>query len=173
MPNSIIRRPRLHFAIRQQLLPLISDGVINGLVAWALHPGNTRIGLWDNGSYATDLLATGFLLPAITWMILRPILLRRAIKGAAPELAGLSTPLLSPWIPRGFWSGAIVTGLMGTVLFGVGGSVLMHALGAPTMTGHVYALFKAGYAGVLAAALQPAMVFAILGTSRVPALHST
>ncbi|WP_050460994.1 hypothetical protein [Herbaspirillum autotrophicum] len=58
------------FFLTQQLLP----GLINGAIAWAIHAGDSVIGLWDRGAYANDLLATGFLLPAITWFILRPLL---------------------------------------------------------------------------------------------------
>jgi hypothetical protein len=38
----------------------------------------------------------------------------------------------------------------------------MHALGAPSMPGTGYAVFKAAYAGLLTVLLQPAMVFGIL-----------
>lgn len=159
MPASL----RSKFFVAQQLLPGLINGLLNGGIAWALHRGDTAIGLWDRGAYAYDLLATGFLLPAITWLILRPLLHRQAVAGKAPRLAGLPAPWLARWMPPSPWGGALAIGLIGMGLLGGSAVLAMQLLGAPAFSGNGYAVFKGLYGALVAATLQPAMVFAALG----------
>lgn len=157
----------LRFFLGQQLLPGLINAAINGYIAWAQHGQAMKVGLWDGGAYAVDLLATGFLLPAISWLILRPLLLRQQSQGKAPCLEGQRVPRLLPWMPSSLWRGSLVIGLLGMSL--VGGSCLLVALalGQPGFAGPDYAMLKAAYAGLLTLALQPLMVFAAL--RRAPA----
>jgi hypothetical protein len=159
---------RRRFIVSQQVLPGVINALINGVIAWAMHRGASAIGLWDRGAYATDLLATGFLLPAITFLIIRPLLRRQAAAGKGPALAGVPVPRLARLIPSTLLGGSAIAGLLGTAV----GAVLvlaMHALGAPAMTGTGYAVFKGAYGGLLSIALQPAMVFAALGAGSLRA----
>lgn len=149
------------FFLTQQLLPGLINGVINGAIAWAIHAGERDIGLWDRGAYAHDLLATGFLLPAITWFILRPMLHRQAALGNAFPLDGMAPPRLDRWMPPSLWGGAWMIGLAGLLLGGVA-VLVMQMLGAPVFSGHVYAMFKGAYGALITIALQPVMVFAAL-----------
>lgn len=153
---------RSKFFVTQQLVPAVINGLINGVIAWATHRGASVIGLWDQGAYANDLLATGFLLPAITWFILRPLLHRQAALGNAFPLEGLSPPWLGRWMPSSLWGGALAIGLIGLVLPGGCAVLLMQILGAPAFSGTAYALFKGLYGAVVTLALQPVMVFAAL-----------
>jgi hypothetical protein len=151
-----------NFLLSQQLVPALINGLLNGGIAWAMHHEAERIGLWERGAYAYDLLATGLLLPFISWLILRPLLLHQAKKGKAPKLQGVSTPRLQRWMPGTLWGGALCIGLIGMLLLG-GVSVLAMALaGAPDFSGKDYAVIKGFYAALLSAVLQPAMVFAAL-----------
>lgn len=154
---------RSRFIVAQQLTTGLINGLINGGIAWALHRGDTAIGLWDRGAYAHDLLATGFLLPTITWLILRPLLRRQARAGKAPRLDGLPTPWLARWMMPSLWGGALAIGLIGMGLLGGSAVLAMQLVGAPEFSGDGYAVFKGAYGALLAAALQPAMVFAALG----------
>jgi hypothetical protein len=147
--------------VSQQLAPAIINALINGGIAWAMHRGQDAVGLWGPGGYWTDLLATGILLPGLTWMILRPLTRWQVRQGKAPSTAGVPTPRLAARLPTGFWSGSAVTGALGGAIGGLAIGV-MHALGAPSMSGGTYALFKGLYGGMFPVLLQPAMVFAIL-----------
>lgn len=152
------------FFLKQQLVPGLINGAINGAIAWSLHRGASAIGLWERGAYATDLLATGFLLPAISWFILRPLLRHQHASAKAPPLDGVATPLLSRWMRPSLWGGALIIGLLGAGLLGGGAVLLMQALGAPDFSAQGYAWFKGAYAALLTAALQPVMVFAALAS---------
>lgn len=153
---------RNKFFVTQQLLPGLINGLINGGIAWALHRGETAIGLWDRGAYATDLLATGFLLPAITWFILRPLLRKQAVADRAPLFDGLATPWLTRWMGSSLWGGSLSIGLIGLVLLGGSTVLAMQAMGAPGFSGNGYAVFKGAYGTLVTVILQPVMVFAAL-----------
>ncbi|MDB5870358.1 MAG: hypothetical protein JWP96_2690 [Polaromonas sp.] len=161
-------RIRNKFFVTQQVMPGLTNGLINGGIAWAIHRGETSLGLWERGGYAGDLLATGFFLPAITWLILQPLLRRQARAGKAPVLAGLPVPWLTRWMMPSLWAGGLTAGLIGMGLLGGGAVLAMQGLGAPEFSGNGYAVFKGVYGAWLAVILQPAMVFAIL-SARSPA----
>jgi hypothetical protein len=150
------------FLITQQLLPGLINGLLNGGIAWAQHSDAAALGLWDRGAYATDLLATGFLLPALSWFILRPLLRRQAAAGKAPLLEGLPTPRLARWMSPSLWGGSLFIGLMGMGLLGGGLVLALHLLGGPSFVGVDYALFKGAYGALLTVVLQPVMVFTAL-----------
>lgn len=160
-PESISMRPT-QFFFGQLLAPCLVNAGINGGLAWAQHAQAPAVGLWTQGSYAVDLLATGFLLPAISWLILRPLLRRQQAQGKAPNLDGLRPPRLLPWMPKAAGTGALAVGLYGMLLVGGGATVMATLLGEPSFSGQAYALVKAGYAAVLTLAMQPLMVFAAL-----------
>jgi hypothetical protein len=153
--------PRRQFVVSQQVAPAIINALINGAIAWGMHRGKDAVALWGAGGYWTDLVATGVLLPGLTWMILHPLTRWLARQGKAPSTAGVPAPHLEQWLPCGFWGGAAVMGLLGGAigLLAVG---VMQVLGAPSMTGGAYAVFKGLYGGMFPVLLQPAMVFAIL-----------
>lgn len=153
--------PHRQFVVSQQVAPAIINALINGGIAWAMHRGKDAVALWGPGGYWTDLLATGILLPGLTWMILHPLTRWQARQGKAPSTAGVPAPRLEQWLPCGLWGGAVVMGLLGGAigLLAVG---VMHVLGAPSMTGGTYTVFKGLYGGMFPVLLQPAMVFAIL-----------
>ena len=153
---------RQKFIMTQQLLPGLINGLLNGGIAWAQHRETAALGLWDQGAYATDLLATGFLLPALSWLIVRPLLRHQAANGKAPELSGLARPWLTRWMRPSLWGGTAAIGLMGMGLLGGGVVLALQLLGSPGFAGTDYALFKGAYGAFLTLALQPVMVFAAL-----------
>lgn len=164
MPTST----RQKFIITQQVLPGLINGLLNGGIAWAQHRDAATLGLWDQGAYATDLLATGFLLPAISWLIVRSLLRHQATSGKAPVLSGLSKPWLLRWMRPSLWGGTAAIGLMGMVLVGGGAVLALQLLGSPGFVGTDYALFKGAYGALLTLVLQPVMVFAALAPHQAP-----
>ena len=152
------------FFLNQQLVPAIINALINGGIAWGMHHSTHSIGLWERGAYAHDLIATGFLLPVITWFIVRPLLRSQAQKGKAPSLEGVASPKLDRWMPSTLWGGTAFIGLAGLLLGGAA-ALVMALAGAPDFSGTNYAVIKGIYAALLSAALQPVMVFAALRRS--------
>ena len=153
---------KVSFFLSQQLVPAVINGLINGGIAWSMHHNADSLGLWERGAYSQDLLATGLLLPSITWFIVRPLLRSQAAKGKAPDLQGVPIPWLDRWMPGSLWGGALRIGLIGMVLVGGAGVLAMTLAGAPDFSGPTYAVVKGIYAALLTMALQPVMVFAAL-----------
>jgi hypothetical protein len=158
MPTST----RQQFIVSQQVIPALINGLINGAIAWAMHRHTLELGLWDRGAYAVDLLATGFLLPAISWLIIRPLLQRQAAAGKAPLLAGLPRPWLLRWMHPTLWGGTAMIGLMGMLLVGGGVVLALQWAGSPDFAGTGYAAFKTAFGALVTLLLQPVMVFAAL-----------
>ena len=166
----MLSRSRLIFFLNQQLIPGLINGLINSAIAWAMYRNTLELGLWDRGAYAIDLLATGFLLPAISWLIVQHLLQRQASAGKAPSLTDLSRPWLLRWMRSTRWEGAARVGLMGMLLVGgcvVGALVLA---GSPHLKGTDYAVFKGLFGALLSLVLQPAMVFSALQGGQPQAL---
>ncbi len=159
---------RRHFVVSQQLVPALINAAINGWIAWEMHEDAAAVHLWGEHGYATDLVATGILLPGITWLILRPLLLKQAAAGKAPATDGVPRPWASALLPGSLWGGAAAVGVLGGVI-GLVAAGIMHLLGAPAMPGGTYAVFKGLYGGLLPVLLQPSMVWAILGQARLAA----
>lgn len=155
---------RAHFAISQQVVPAAINAVLNGWIAWAMHHDEVALPLWGHDGYAGDLVATGILLPGITWLILRPLLLKQAAAGKAPALQGIAPPWASRFLPDTLWRGAAVIGLIGG-LVGLLVAVVVHALGAPAIPGEAYGFWKGLYGGLLPVLLQPSMTYAVLRRS--------
>lgn len=161
---------RSHVIVSQQLVPGLINALINGWIAWKMHQDAAAVHLWGEHGYATDLVATGVLLPGITWLILWPLLFKQAAAGKAPATDGLPRPWASGLLPGALWRGAVAAGILGG-LIGLLVVGVMHWLGAPSMPGTTYAVFKGLYGGLLPVLLQPSMVWAILARARLaPAL---
>jgi hypothetical protein len=152
------------FAVSQQVVPATINALINGGIAWAMHRGRDAVALWGEAGYWTDLVATGVLLPGLTWMIIHPLVRRQHHQGRAPSPpracpapmpanAGCLRWLLEPVQTMC----ALLGGAIGLLATGA-----LHGLGAPSMSGGAYAVFKGLYGGMFPVLLQPAMVFAIL-----------
>ena len=125
---------RQKFIMTQQLLPGLINGLLNGGIAWAQHRETAALGLWDQGAYATDLLATGFLLPALSWLIVRPLLRHQAANGKAPELSGLARPWLTRWMRPSLWGGTAAIGLQTSIWLMMPFAVLVGAGWVSAMT---------------------------------------
>ena len=152
---------RTHFVISQQVVPFVINAVLNGWIADAMHGDKEALALWGQHGYASDLIATGVLLPGITWLILRPLLLKQAAAGKAPVMEGVPRPWATRLLSGTYWGGAARVGVVGGVI-GLLAAVVLQLLGAPAIPGESYGWFKGLYGGLLPVLLQPSMVFAIL-----------
>lgn len=152
---------RSRFIVSQQVIPFVINAVLNWWFAWAMHKDKAALPLWGHAGYASDLVATGVLLPGITWLILRPLLLKQAAGGKAPATDGVPTPWCTRFLPSTLWGGAAVIGLIGGAI-GLLLSLALQGLGAPAVPGPEYAIYKGIYGGLFPILLQPSMVFAIL-----------
>jgi len=143
----------------------VTPGAINGLmgsaIAWTAKSDTSTLGLWTEGAYAVDLMFTGFLLPSISWFIVRTVMRIRAQKGKDLEASKLPSPWLRHVMPTSFWGGGLFIGSVGTMV-GCATVFVMQSLGSPTLDVSTYVAFKFAYSALLAAMIQPTLVHAAL-----------
>jgi len=148
---------RRFLAIHQGLVPAMINFVLNGAIAWALFRNAGSVPLWGGESnIGIDTLSTCFLLPAITCLIVTPLVRGQVKKGAAPAFAGALPGWLAPF-QRALPARAAAIGLAGVVL---GGGIVLGGLGAAGIEAlgvAPFVTFKAIYAGILAALVTPAI----------------
>jgi GNAT superfamily N-acetyltransferase len=144
--------------------------VINGGIVWATFRGAEAIPRWGPSSLAGDLLATSFLLPAITCLIVTPLVRGAAKRGAAPAFAGALPGWLRafqrPLLARALLLGLVVLPLAGGLAVG-----LLHGLAVESLAVGPFVGWKALYAGLLGGCVQPAI--ALLALADVPVRATT
>lgn len=135
--------------------------VINGAIGWATFRGVATIPLWGASSIGGDTLGTSFFLPAITCLIVTPLVRGQVRKGAAPAFDGALAGWLRPF-QRALPLRAVALGLVCIALAGGAAVALLTALGVARLDFAPFLGWKALYAGVLAAFVQPAIALLAL-----------
>ena len=152
--------------VAQSLVPFAINLVLNGVIGWAMFRGVETIPFWGESSIGADTLGTSFFLPAISCLIVTPLVRGQVRKGAAPAftgaLGGWIRPFQRPLGVRAVALGLVCVPLAGGLAIALLSTFGVGALGFPSFLG-----FKALYAGVLAAAVTPAI--ALLALADQPA----
>ena len=76
--------------IEQGAVPTVFNFALNGAIAWALFRSAEEVPLWGESSVGVDLLATAFLLPFLTCLIVSAIVARHVRDGKVPPLRASS-----------------------------------------------------------------------------------
>lgn len=156
--------PASHFLLHQRVVPATANFLINGLIAWWLHGATPQLALWGEHGYSIDLALTAALIPAITWLIVMPMLRKQAAAGRAPDLTGVPRPALARWMPGSLAGGFAASFVIGMVVCGLTTVAALAAIGAPVMSGGEFPWFKAAFSAMVAFVMQPVLVFAALQT---------
>ena len=145
----------------QALVPFVINVVLNGAIGWAMFRGVETIPLWGASSIGGDTLGTSFFLPAITCLIVTPLVRGQVRKGAAPAFRGA----LAGWLQRfqrPLGLRACALGAVCVPLAGGLGLALLAVLGVETLGFAPFLGWKALYAGVLAALVTPVIALLAL-----------
>jgi len=135
--------------------------VINFAIAWAMFRGAETVPLWGEQSIGGDTLGTSFFLPAITCLIVTPLVRGAVRKGAAPAFSGALAGWLRPFQLR-VPLRALALGLASVALAGGLAVALLTVLGVEALGLGAFLGWKALYAGALAAFVQPAIALLAL-----------
>jgi len=132
--------------------PFVINLLINGVIAWLLFRNATHVPLWGQSSIAGDTIATSFLLPLITSLIVTPIARGRVRGGHLAQL----TPEAAPgWIPRNTVLRSVAIGIVCLILFTPLTLLALQMLGVGTMTPWHFVYFKGMFAAVEGALVTP------------------
>jgi hypothetical protein len=162
-------RHRRFLLIEQGVIPTVFNLVLNGFIAWGLFRSAAAVPLWGESSVGVDLLATGFLLPFLTCVIVSPLVTRHVRSGKVPPLPLGQLPH-SHWFQRSSSTRGVFLGAAG-VLFGAAPIVWALSLGqAQPFLVLSFVVFKAVWAGMLALVVTPVIGWwALASASRVQA----
>lgn len=145
---------RKFLIVEQGLVPTVFNLLLNGLIAWALFRSAEAVPLWGESSVAVDLLATAFLLPFLTCLIVSSIVGRHVRDGKVDTLRADQLPH-SRWFTRPPIARAALLGGIG-VVFGAVPLVWALSLGSSQpFAVSSFVMFKAVWAAMLAAVLTP------------------
>ena len=147
-------RHQRFLVIEQGAVPTVFNLLLNGAIAWALFRSAPHVPLWGESSVGVDLLATAFLLPFLTCLIVSPLVRRHVRDGKVPPLPAAQLPHTG-WSDRSAMLRGLVLGAAG-VVFGALPLVwaLSLAQAQPLAVGEFVA-FKAVWAALLALAVTP------------------
>ena len=129
--------------------------LLNGLIAWLLFRTATEVPLWGASSVAGDTLATAFLLPFLTCLIVSRAVERRVTQGHVPRLAPADLPQAA-WPRRSTLARSLFLGAAGVVLAAVPVVAVLSISGFSGFAGlWPFVGFKATFAALLAAVVTP------------------
>ncbi len=155
--------------IREQVIaPAAINFVLNAGIAWLLFRGRGVVPLWGEGGIAVDALATLFLLPFCTCLIVTPLVRRAVAAGKVPPLdAAIGLPQAIERLPRALLARAAALGLGGVV---AGAPVVLGAVAVAggELTVPTLVLSKGVTTGVLAAFVGPMIALRALAEPAGP-----
>lgn len=149
---------RRFLTIDQCLVAGVINVVINAGIAWGLLRTHLAIPLWGETSMGVDLLATSILLPFISCLIVSRIIRGQVKNGKLPALEKHQVPARGfhrrpTWL-RGLWLALLGLAFAAAPLVAL--LTLAEANPVPVLS---FVAFKGAWAGLLAAALTPALAW--------------
>jgi hypothetical protein len=153
--------------IREQVIaPAVINFTLNAGIAWLLFRGRGVVPLWGEGGIAQDALATLFLLPFLTCVIVTPLVRRAVGAGKVPPLdAAIGLPASIERLPRALLARAATLGLGGIV---AGAPLVLGAVAVAggALTVPTLVLSKGVYTAALAALIGPMIALRTLAEPR-------
>jgi len=147
-------RHRSFLIIEQSIFAGLINVVINGVIAWLLMRSQTEIPRWGETGMGVDLLATGFILPFATCMIVSRLTRGQVESGKLPPLEQSQIRPLG-FHRRSSLVRAILMGVIGVVFASAPLVVLLDLAQAAPVPFLSYVAFKAIWAGLFAMVVSP------------------
>lgn len=155
---------RRYLIVEQGVGAAIFNLAVNAGIAWALFRGLSSVPLWGQQSIAGDTIATTFLLPFLTCLIVTRLAQGQVRNGRLPALEWqrATHPALGR-LPRGTFLRATVLGAICMVLVAPLALWSLGTLGVAALSFWHFVTFKALFAAVLAALVTPVIALCALG----------
>jgi hypothetical protein len=138
--------------------------VINGVIAWAILRAHAEIPLWGEASVGVDLLATGFLLPLLTCLIVSRLIASQVRGGKLPPLASDQIGSRG-WHHQSILKRGLFLGVVGVVLASAPVVAALEIAHAQPIELYTFVGFKAVWAGLFAAVLTPLIAWWALSSA--------
>jgi len=137
--------------------------LLNGAIAWLAFRGVARVPLWGYQSIAGDTIATSLLLPLMTCLIVTRLARAHVQVGRVAPLrwSAVSRGVLR-WLPGGTLRRGLSLGLTSIALPGALTVGALTVLGVSEMPHGSFLVFKACFAGALAALVTPVVAMSAI-----------
>ncbi|MBP1683905.1 MAG: hypothetical protein H6Q33_48 [Deltaproteobacteria bacterium] len=102
------------YLFREQVIaPALMNCALNGIIAWLIFRARSSIPVWGDGGLVFDTIATLFLLPFLTCLIVTPLIRRGVAGGKVPPLTWRAAEHgVLGYLPLSVWGrGAVIGGL--------------------------------------------------------------
>jgi hypothetical protein len=148
---------RQYLLFAQGFIPFVFNFVLNGLIGLAVFRGVNPVPTWGvESSAGPDLIGTCFFLPAITCLIVTPIVRRHIRAGVVERVSGSEG--LPSWLrlfQRSLAARAVLFGLAGVAVIGTLVAAVLLAAGPAQFGLTPFVWLKASFSGVLGGAVTP------------------
>ncbi len=147
---------RRFLIVDQGVVPTVYNFFLNGFIAWLLFRSAESVPLWGRSSIVVDTLATAFILPLATCIIVSYIVARQVSTGRISPIPEPATTPVVAWLAAHtpVQRGAAL-GLAGIVVAAIP-VFLWFAIGGPKeLALSSFLLFKASFAAALAVIVSP------------------
>ena len=141
--------------------------VLNAGIAWAMFFRQPIVPLWGRTGVAADTIATSFILPFVTCVIVTRLTARHVRAGRIAPLDRQGEPLsILDRVPERTLPRAIVFAFASLVLLGSATVAVLMQLGVEGMPFRQFVLFKAGFAVADGALVPPLLAYLALARSK-------
>lgn len=148
---------RQYLLVGQCVIPFVINFVLNGLIGLAVFRGVNPVPTWGvESSAGPDLIGTCFFLPAITCLIVTPIVRRHVRKGEVERVSGPEN--LPSWLrpfQRSLWARAFLFGLAGLGVIGTFAAAALAVVAPAQFELTPFLWLKASFSGVLGGVVTP------------------
>jgi len=172
--SSISDAHRSYLVREQVITPALINCALNGIIAWFIFRARAAIPVWGEGGLMFDTVATLFLLPFLTCLIVTPLVRRGVAGGKVPPLPWRATDhAVLGYLPASAWGrGAAIGGL--AVVAGV--PVILGGLslaGIASLAPLNVVMLKAMYTALLAALIGPVIALCAISDASPVAIATT
>lgn len=154
---------RRFLLVDQSIVPFAFNFVLNGAIAYAIFRSAESVPFLGQSSIVGDTLITSFLLPFLTCLIVTGLVQKQVAAGTLLALA--STPqrgLGAFFAERGKAIRGALLGVAAMALLAAPVLLVLSVSGVEALGRDTFLWFKAGYAGAIAAIVQPAIAWIAL-----------
>lgn len=149
---------RQYLLVGQCAVPIVINFVLNGVIGLLMFRGVNPVPTWGISSSAgPDLIGTCFFLPAITCLIVTPLVGRHLRSGMVEGVKPGSLPAWLRPLRRPLAARAALFGLAGLVVFGGMVAACLLSIGPEQFGLAPFLWFKASFSAVLGGLVTPAI----------------
>jgi hypothetical protein len=157
---------RRFLIVDQGVGPTILNFVLNAGIAWLMFRSAATVPLWGQSSIAGDTIATAFVLPFLTSLIVGKVVTHQVGKGQVRALSAHDLPPSSLAFRASYQKGVLL-GVASVIAAAVPVVWVLSQYGLEELARNHFILFKATFAAILGAFVTPLIGWwALMNVSR-------